>query len=104
MECFELTIPEDTQLRGRTVTGEPVPVYPGKYLVHLLQPKAAAPAPAILRFVGADALGRDVHVALEDSGGQQKGPAGPGSTWGRWRDQLAAIIRPGPRCEAPDAE
>jgi hypothetical protein len=104
MECFELTIPEDTQLRGRTVTGEPVPVYPGKYLVHLLQPKAAVPAPALLRFVGADALGRDVHVALDEGCGQQKGPAGPGSTWGERRDQLAASIRPGPRCAAPDAE
>lgn len=65
MECFEFTVPEDTQLRGRTVTGQPVPVYPGKYLAHLLRPKAAPQAPAILRLVGADAQGRDVHVALE---------------------------------------
>ena len=103
MECFELTVPEDAQLRGRTVTGQPVPVYPGKYLVHLLQPKAAPQVPAILRFVGADAQGRDVHVPLEGDA-QQKGPAGPGSTWRQRRDQLAAIMRPGPRCEAPEAE
>ncbi|MFL6696944.1 MAG: hypothetical protein ACJ8GJ_07220 [Vitreoscilla sp.] len=103
MECFKLTVPEDTRLRGRTVTGQPVAVYPGEYLAHLLWPKADPRAPAILRLVGADALGRDVHVPLEGGAGQQKGPAGPGST-GRGSDQLAAIIRPGPRCEAPEAE
>ena len=87
-------------MTGRAPGGAPRPAWPE----HLLQPKAAVQAPAILRFVGADALGRDVHVTLEESGGQQKGPAGPGSTWMERRDQLAAIIRPGPRCEAPDAE
>ena len=104
MECFKLTVPEDTRLRGRTVTGQPVPVYPGEYLAHLLRPKADPRAPAILRLVGADALGRDVHVPLEGASGQQKGPAGPGSTVRGASDQLAAIIRPGPRCEAPEAE
>ena len=104
MECFKLTVPEDTQLRGRTVTGQPVAVYPGEYLAHLLRPKADPGAPALLRLVGADALGRDVHVPLDGGAGQQKGPAGPHSIWRAAADQLAAIIRPGPRCEAPDAE
>jgi hypothetical protein len=67
MECFELTVPEHTTLRGRTVTGQPVPVYPGKYLAHLLRPRTAPEAPALLRLVGADALGRDIHVSLEGS-------------------------------------
>ena len=104
MECFTLTVPEDAQLHGRTVTGQPVPVYPGEYLAHLLRPKTDPRAPAVLRLVGADAQGRDVHVPLDVGAGRQKGPAGPGSTCREQGDQLAAIIRPGARCEAPDAE
>jgi hypothetical protein len=39
-------------------------VYPGEYLVHCLAPKLGREVPPILRFVGADAQGRDVHVPL----------------------------------------
>ncbi len=63
MDYFEFKIPEDRKLFGRTAAGEKVSVYPGEYLVHLLRPRAAANL-AVLRFVGADAQGRDVHVPL----------------------------------------
>ncbi len=64
MECFKIRLPEESTLVGVTARGEPAPVYPGEYLVHLLRSKAPSLAPAILRFVGADPTGRDVHVAL----------------------------------------
>ena len=62
MDCFKVKVPDGKTLRGHTATGQMVPVHPGEYLVHRLRPKGDARAPAILRLVGADALGRDVHV------------------------------------------
>jgi len=64
MECFKIRLPEESTLVGMTAEGQPAQVYPGEYLVHLLKSKAPSIAPAILRFVGADPLGRDVHVPL----------------------------------------
>jgi hypothetical protein len=62
MDCFKVTVPDGKRLHGHTATGQLVPVHPGEYLVHRLRPKGAATAPPILRLVGADAMGRDVHV------------------------------------------
>jgi hypothetical protein len=64
MECYKVKLPEDARLIGTTATGEPAQVYPGEYLVHLLRPKVPVAAPAVLRFVGADVTGRDVHVPI----------------------------------------
>jgi hypothetical protein len=65
MECFKVRVPEDAEVRGCTASGEKVLVYPGEYVVHLLRPRIAPQASAVLRFVGADAQGRDVHVAVD---------------------------------------
>lgn len=64
MHCFKVRVPDGGSVHGVTASGQPVPVYPGEYLVHCLAPKVGREAPPILRFVGADALGRDVHVPL----------------------------------------
>jgi hypothetical protein len=64
MHCFKVKVPDGRSVHGVTASGQPVPVYPGEYLVHCLAPKLGREAPPILRFVGADALGRDVHVPL----------------------------------------
>ncbi len=64
MNCFKVRVPDGRRVRGFTAGGQPVPVYPGEYLVHCLAPKIGRRAPPVLRFVGADALGRDVHVPL----------------------------------------
>jgi hypothetical protein len=69
MECFTIRLPEESTLVGTTAEGEPAQLYPGEYLVHLLKSKAPSAAPAILRFVGADPGGRDVHVPLPPVGG-----------------------------------
>ena len=66
--CFKIRVQEDSSLVGFTARCEPAQVYPGEYLVHLLKSKGTSIAPAILRFVGADPAGRDVHVALPSFG------------------------------------
>ena len=65
MQAFDVTVPPGRQLAGVTAGGEPAVVYPGEYLVHVLRDKAVPRRAAVLRFVGADALGRDVHVAVD---------------------------------------
>jgi hypothetical protein len=65
MHAFDVTVPPGRQLAGVTAGGEAVVVYPGEYLVHVLRDKAFPRRVAVLRFVGADALGRDVHVAVD---------------------------------------
>ena len=64
MDCFKIRLPEDTTLVGTTASGEPTQVFPGEYLVHRLEPKVPSTGFALLRFVGADAAGRDVHVPV----------------------------------------
>ena len=64
MHCFKVRVPDGRSVHGVTASGQPVPVYPGEYLVHRLAPKVGREMPPILRFVGADAKGRDVHVPL----------------------------------------
>jgi hypothetical protein len=61
MECYRVVVPDGVKLVGVTAGGEQTSVLPGEYLVHRL-PARLKPASRLLRFVGADAKGRDVHV------------------------------------------
>jgi hypothetical protein len=65
MECFRVQVPDGVKIAGVTAAGHPSAVLPGEYLVHRLRPKTGSGARPLLRFVGADALGRDVHVPLD---------------------------------------
>ena len=65
MECHRVFIPAGVKVAGATAGGQATCVLPGEYLVHRLVSKLPVQAPAILRFVGADPTGRDVHVPLE---------------------------------------
>jgi hypothetical protein len=64
MECYRVHIPIGTRVVGATADGSVTHVLPGEYLVHRLFPKVPVPLSPLLRFVGADPAGRDVHVAL----------------------------------------
>jgi hypothetical protein len=64
MRCYRVEIPEGAKVVGTTAAGDRAAVLPGEYLVHALRPKLPSARP-LFRFVGADALGRDVHVPLE---------------------------------------
>ena len=65
MECYRVHIPDGVRVSGVTAAGSATAVLPGEYLVHRLRPKAAVSNQALLRFVGADAAGHDVHVPEE---------------------------------------
>ena len=62
MECYRVQIPDGVKVPGVTASGQLSAVHPGEYFVHRWRPKAAANDQALLRFVGAGASGRDVHV------------------------------------------
>lgn len=64
MECYRVQIPDGVKVAGATATGERTTLLPGEYLAHRLRPRNPAAAATLLRFVAADALGRDVHVPL----------------------------------------
>ena len=64
MLCYRVRIPDGAKVAGATADGQITTVLPGEYLVHLLRPKIPTTHP-LVRFVGADATGRDVHVPLE---------------------------------------
>ena len=64
MECYRVHIPIGTGVAGATADGSMTYVLPGEYLVHRLFPKVPTLLSPVLRFVGADPTGRDVHVAL----------------------------------------
>ena len=64
MECYRVHIPIGTRVAGATADGAATCVLPGEYLVHRLFPKVPTQLSPVLRFVGADPTGRDVHVAL----------------------------------------
>ena len=64
MECYRVHIPIGIRVTGATANGESTCVLPGEYLVHRLFPKLPTQLSPVLRFVGADPAGRDVHVAL----------------------------------------
>ena len=65
MKCYRMQVPDGVRISGVTATGRPAAVLPGEYLVHRLRPMARSKASPMLRFVGADALGRDVHMPLD---------------------------------------
>lgn len=62
MECYRVHIPDGAKVSGVTASGQPTFVLPGEYLVHLLRPKVGVHGQTLVRFVGADAAGHDVHV------------------------------------------
>jgi len=64
MLCYRVEIPDGARVVGTTAAGDRAAVLPGEYLVHALRPKLPSARP-VFRFVGADALGRDVHVPLD---------------------------------------
>ena len=64
MEGFRVQIPDGVKVRGVTADGRPTAILPGEYFVHDIRPKLPS-AGTLLRFVGADALCRDVHVPRE---------------------------------------
>lgn len=63
MECHHIRIPDGMSIHGYTVDGNAAQVRAGEYAVHVLEPKVPCFGDRIYRFVGADARGRDVHVA-----------------------------------------
>jgi len=65
MECYRVHIPDGVKVPGATAAGRPSAVLPGEYLAHRLRPKGAPVATAMLRFIGADASGHDVHLSLD---------------------------------------
>ena len=65
MECYRVQIPDGIKVLGVTAGGRPSAVLPGEYLVHRLRARGTSNSEDLLRFVGADALGRDVHVPLD---------------------------------------
>ena len=60
MTCYRIDISPESALQGVTAQGQPTGVLPGQYVVHELRKLPLAEP--MLRFVGADAFGRDVHV------------------------------------------
>lgn len=66
--CYRVTVPEGRRLSGFTTAGQPVPILPGEYLAHRVEPKVPwLAAGRMLRFVGAGGRDRDVHVPLPDA-------------------------------------
>ena len=84
MECYRVHIPIGTRVAGATADGALTWVLPGEYLVHRLFPKGPTQLSPVLRFVGADPTGRDVHVAL---GALRNLPASLGVSIARVQEQ-----------------
>ena len=74
MECFKIRVPDASALVGATADGAPARILPGEYLVHRLKPRLPDRFSPVLRFVGADAAGRDVHVCLPPTDSQHGMP------------------------------
>lgn len=69
-ECYRVKIPERSRLSGFTAAGQRVLVVPGEHVVHRVKPKVPLPGTTdALRFLGADARGRDVHVPVPPATG-----------------------------------
>jgi hypothetical protein len=67
MATYLVKIPPGARLAGRTATGQRAVIAPGEHHVHRLRLRAKPPrwaAREVLRFVGADFRGRDVHVPI----------------------------------------
>jgi len=64
MVCYRVHIPRGAKVVGVTADGKPATVLPGEYLVHQLPLKIPS-SQTLVRLVGADTAGRDVHVPLD---------------------------------------
>lgn len=64
MECYRVHIPIGTRVPGITASGHPACVLPGEYVAHRLPARLTRTPEVLLRLVGADPAGRDVHVSL----------------------------------------
>lgn len=68
VDCYRVKVPEGSKLTGFTATGQRVPIVPGEHIVHRLKPKVRLNGIAeALRFLGADEVGRDVHIPVSCS-------------------------------------
>jgi hypothetical protein len=67
MASYQVKIPPGLRLAGHTAAGQPAIIPPGEHHVHRLR-LSARPSrwgtKDVLRFVGADFRGRDVHVPI----------------------------------------
>ena len=67
MASYRVRIPPGSQLAGHTASGQRAVIPPGEHTVHRLR-LSARPSRwgrrELLRFVGADFRGRDVHVPI----------------------------------------
>lgn len=61
-ECYRVHIPHGVRVPGTTASGVVTAVLPGEYMVHRLRSRGRLVDPDLVRFVGADVAGRDVHV------------------------------------------
>lgn len=64
---FQVKIPPGLRLAGHTATGQPAVIPPGEHHVHRLRlsgRRSRWGTNEVLRFVGADFQGRDVHVPI----------------------------------------
>ena len=65
MKSYRVKVPREVRLAGHTATGQRATVLPGEHQVHRLSKIGPTRREwEMLRFVGADALGRDVHVPI----------------------------------------
>jgi hypothetical protein len=64
MKSYRVKVPREVRLAGHTASGQRPTVLPGEHQVHRLSRAATRKDWEMLRFVGADALGRDVHVPI----------------------------------------
>ncbi len=68
MASYRVKIPPDVRLAGHTAAGQRAVIPPGEHTVHRLRLSPVRPPrwaqKEVLRFVGADFLGRDVHVPI----------------------------------------
>jgi len=63
-ECYRVYIPHGVKVTGTTASGVATAVLPGEYMVHRLRSKCGLIDPDLIRFVGSDGAGRDVHVRV----------------------------------------
>jgi hypothetical protein len=62
MQCYRVRVKDDPPLVGYAADGRAKAVLPGEYAVHLLRRPTYDGMGAVLRFIGADQRGGDLHV------------------------------------------
>jgi len=64
-ECYRVELPDRVRLAGRTLAGQRTTIVPGEHVVHRVRPRVPlAGVRDALRFLGADAWGRDVYLPV----------------------------------------